>query len=85
MILLAWKGWGPLVIVIIAAIFGGCAIIARSHFDDMFGRMVPQQRMVNVDSNQGLFYQQKVLHFLYMQNIHSSKYCTTSCLNSIIF
>ena len=49
-----------LAVITIAAILGGCALVASNQFDDMFGPAKPQQRMTKVDSEQGELYHQQI-------------------------
>tara|TARA_R110000744_G_scaffold203536_3_gene322428 strand:+ start:3533 stop:5095 length:1563 start_codon:yes stop_codon:yes gene_type:complete len=47
-------------LITIIAILAGCAMIANSQFDDMFGTAVPQARMVVNNSTQAEFYHEQV-------------------------
>ena len=50
----------PFLLLIFIAILGGCAMIANSQFDDLFGKAEPQARMVDNNSTQATFYHDEV-------------------------
>ena len=50
----------PVLLIFILVILGGCAMIANSQFDDLFGIAEPQARMVVNNSAQAEFYHDEV-------------------------